>query len=418
MGNKPEKKFTGQKLLYMLFALLTAIVLWLYVSITDMPDITMSVSGVQVEMNGAEVLTDRELVVTDISSQTVTLTFKGSREQIYNLDNSNVKVVIDLSDIDSPGKYSLHGDIEYDKRLKTSSLSVAGSSSEYIDVTVEKLTKKVVPVTGVNDGGVEEGYIAEPMEISPDTVTVYGPEKMLNQVSYAMATFKHENLSASVSESVPVVLMDANDKQVDMDEITVEPENVDVSIAVNVVKSVPLSVEFKYGAGTTEDNGTVSYSIEPDHIELTGDPTVLNELDGIVLTTIDLNQFVTSDVFDIPIKIPDNCKNLSGNTDATVSVEITGLSSAKLSAKNISCINENSAMNTEIITESLDITLRGPADVVSKVTADNIRIVADLEGINSNIGQQTVNAKVNVDGYSNVGAIGTYQITVKISKKT
>ena len=118
MGNKQEKRFTGQKLLYMLFALLTAIVLWLYVSIADMPDITRTVSGIKVETIGAETLTERNLVATKLSRETVSITFKGSREQIYELDNTNVKVVIDLSNITTSGQQGIRAYPEYDQKLR------------------------------------------------------------------------------------------------------------------------------------------------------------------------------------------------------------------------------------------------------------------------------------------------------------
>ena len=418
MGNKQEKRFTGQKLLYMLFALLTAIVLWLYVSIADMPDITRTVSGIKVETIGAETLTERNLVATKLSRETVSITFKGSREQIYELDNTNVKVVIDLSNITTSGQQGIRAYPEYDQKLKTSSLSVVSISSDYIEVTVENVVPKNVVVRGVNEGSVADGYIANRMTVAPETIDIVGPESVIKQVAYAQAVFSETNLTGSTSVDTPVVLMDTNDEPVSMDNITLSSETVTLSMQVNMLKNIPLTVNFVYGAGTTADNNTVSYKIEPASVELSGDTAVLQELESIVTTTVDLNQFESTTELTVPIMIPTDCENLTGTAEATITVEISNLETAKLSVKNISITNDDTSLSTEVITQSLDVTLRGTAEDLAKVTADNVRIVADLTDVKSTIGTHAVPAKINVDGVSGVGAIGNNTVTVRIAEKS
>ncbi|MBQ8026412.1 MAG: hypothetical protein IJ259_08370 [Oscillospiraceae bacterium] len=418
MGNKQEKRFTGQKLLYMLFALLTAIVLWLYVSIADMPDITRTVSGIKVETIGAETLTERNLVATKLSRETVSITFKGSREQIYELDNTNVKVVIDLSNITTSGQQGIRAYPEYDQKLKTSSLSVVSISSDYIEVTVENVVPKNVVVRGVNEGSVADGYIANRMTVAPETIDIVGPESVIKQVAYAQAVFSETNLTGSTSVDTPVVLMDTNDEPVSMDNITLSSETVTLSMQVNMLKNIPLTVNFVYGAGTTADNNTVSYKIEPASVELSGDTAVLQELESIVTTTVDLNQFESTTELTVPIMIPNDCENLTGTAEATITVEISNLETAKLSVKNISITNDDTSLSTEVITQSLDVTLRGTAEDLAKVTADNVRIVADLTDVKSTIGTHAVPAKINVDGVSGVGAIGNNTVTVRIAEKS
>ena len=418
MGNKQEKRFTGQKLLYMLFALLTAIVLWLYVSITDMPDITRTVSGIKVETIGAETLTERNLVATKLSRETVSITFKGSREQIYELDNTNVKVVIDLSNITTSGQQGIRAYPEYDQKLKTSSLSVVSISSDYIEVTVENVVPKNVVVRGVNESSVADGYIANRMTVAPETIDIVGPESVIKQVAYAQAVFSETNLTGSTSVDTPVVLMDTNDEPVSMDNITLSSETVTLSMQVNMLKNIPLTVNFVYGAGTTADNNTVSYKIEPASVELSGDTAVLQELESIVTTTVDLNQFESTTELTVPIMIPNDCENLTGTAEATITVEISNLETAKLSVKNISITNDDTSLSTEVITQSLDVTLRGTAEDLAKVTADNVRIVADLTDVKSTIGTHAVPARINVDGVSGVGAIGNNTVTVRIAEKS
>ena len=263
-----------------------------------------------------------------------------------------------------------------------------------------------------------DGYIANRMTVAPETIDIVGPESVIKQVAYAQAVFSETNLTGSTSVDTPVVLMDTNDEPVSMDNITLSSETVTLSMQVNMLKNIPLTVNFVYGAGTTADNNTVSYKIEPASVELSGDTAVLQELESIVTTTVDLNQFESTTELTVPIMIPNDCENLTGTAEATITVEISNLETAKLSVKNISITNDDTSLSTEVITQSLDVTLRGTAEDLAKVTADNVRIVADLTDVKSTIGTHAVPAKINVDGVSGVGAIGNNTVTVRIAEKS
>lgn len=52
--------------------------------------------------------------------------------------------------------------------------------------------------------------------------------------------------------------------------------------------------------------------------------------------------------------------------------------------------------------------------VLSKIASNNIRVVADLSDIGSTAGVFQPTAKVYVDGYTGVGAIGEYSVYIKI----
>ena len=69
-----------------------------------------------------------------------------------------------------------------------------------------------------------------------------------------------------------------------------------------------------------------------------------------------------------------------------------------------------------LVTRSMGVTLRGPAEELEAVEEYNVRIVADLSNVNAASGTYTVPAAVYVDDVQNVGAIGEYQVMVRIRK--
>jgi hypothetical protein len=53
---------------------------------------------------------------------------------------------------------------------------------------------------------------------------------------------------------------------------------------------------------------------------------------------------------------------------------------------------------------------------MGSITASNVRAVADLSALGSSTGQFSVPVDIYVDGFSNVGAMGSYSVLVSLSE--
>ncbi|MGM9522073.1 MAG: YbbR-like domain-containing protein [Oscillospiraceae bacterium] len=409
--NNTDKK---RKILYIVFSIITSLVLWLYVAYVDNPEKDVSVSGIKVEFSGEELLADNNLVVTSVDTASLTITFSGSRNVVSNLSKDNVRAVVDLSDIlnSSPtaGTHQLTYTLEYG--TSSNGITVSSASKNYITVTIEKLVTETIPVRANYEGGIADGYTAEEPVASPETITVSGPRETVDKISYALATLNRENLSKSVSEQVPVVLMDEDGNVVSDDGLTLSTDTVTVSISVLMVKDVPLEVNLVYGASATAEN-TIR-KIDPEYITISGDPEILDSFNVITLGTIDLTSFTSSYGATYTIVLPNDVTNLSGVSSASVEVRVLNTETTKVTSTNIITRNDPTN-NVSIINQSIEVTLRGKQEDLDAVTPENIRIVADLSGLDNTSGRFTVNAKVYVDGFDSVDAVGEYKVTVIIS---
>ena len=68
------------------------------------------------------------------------------------------------------------------------------------------------------------------------------------------------------------------------------------------------------------------------------------------------------------------------------------------------------------MTKSCSVQIRGTAEAVEAVTSSQLRIVADLSEVELSTGNQTVPVKVYLDGSSDVGVVGDYNIVVSITR--
>ena len=248
----------------------------------------------------------------------------------------------------------------------------------------------------------------------PSTITIYGPEAYIRNVSYAWVTFGKDNVESTYSVETGFTLMNQNGEECSTTGITCSTDVVTATLPLLTKKEVLLSVDLIEGAGATSKNTKVT--IEPESITLAGDSSILDGLNKITIATIDLTDFGRSftDTYTIPLN--DEIRNLTGVSEATVTVEIVGLETRNFTVKNFRCTNVADGYEAEIISESITVTLRGPAAQLDQIQPENLQAVADLIDYKGSTGAYMPEVKIYVDGFTDVGAIGENNISIEIRK--
>jgi len=401
-------KIVGSKAFWIIISLLASFLLWTYIMSTEETTIEMTFSNVKVVYQGADDLrAARGLIVTDADAETVSVRLKGTRRVLGNLSSADLSAVIDVSGISQAREMQVSYSLQYPTNVDKSSITVLSKSPETISFSVVQEASKTLK--GVFTGSVKDGYTAEPIQVEPSSITLYGPQEELDAVDSICVYVTRTDLDKSIEPTnCPYVLLDKDGNKLKPKEISGNYDTVSVSMPVLMNKDLPLTVSLVGGAGATEDNCVVE--VEPKSIQVAGDTTVLQKLNQLVVATVDLSSFATSYEATVTIPLGNDLKNLSGVTEATVRISVRGLETAKVTATNITTTGTN--RRVEIMTTSLDVTVRAPADTISQITADNVRVVVDLTNYRATSGTVAVPAKVYVDGFSNAGAIGEYVVNV------
>ena len=415
MQNRKLKAAFTSKIFYIVFSFLAACALWFFVAINENPNMTESFSGITVEFTGQDVLVEKDLIVTDIDTEVLTLEITGKRLDIASINSEDIIATVDMSKIASAGTHQLEYDLEFSSGIDENDISITRASSNFVKINVKKMITRNIEVRGTFDGEIAEGYVAGAFTMTPGFVAVSGPEDIVANIDCARVVLSRDIISKTVTDELPFTIQDKEGQAVVSDNLTTDVKAVEVTQIVNLLKEVPLVVNCIDGAGAKMGVNT-TVSVEPPFVTLSGDAETLETINSIQLGTVDLSSFQLSYSEDMSIIIPDNIVNMTGVSKASVTIQVFNLDTTKISASNISVKNETEGYTTEIITKSLDITLRGSGDDIEKIVAENIRIVADLGEQGNAEGTFEVLATVHVDGYPNVGAIGTYKVNVRISK--
>lgn len=404
----------------MAVSLLAAVILWLYVTTTEGVEREMMLSGVKIEFTGAESLRESSgLIVTEQDRTSVNITVKGSRRVLSKINSGNVTATIDLSRVTTDGRYSVSYSLVYPTGVNPDEIAVVRSSSDVVNFYVDRQVRKTVPVEGRFLGSTAEGYLADENPVfDPMVVTVSGPKTAVSAVDHAYISITRTEVDKTLSYFTTYDLMDADGNVIEDSSVIKETEEISVTLNVQSVKQVPLDINIVNGGGATREENT-SIVIEPAYIVLSGDAAAIDSVSKIVLGTVDLSAVNGEYSARYTVVPPDSTENLSGVSEAEVTVSIIGLVSQNFNIghDNISCINVPEGYNAEIINQALSVTIRAPEEDLARITASHIRAVADLSEVSESNATGFISPAVRIfiDGFPTAGVVGRYSIIVTLT---
>lgn len=396
---------------YILLSIVLAIVFWVYVRASVDPNGVTSIHNVRVETTGTSVLASQGLIISDISPQMVELPVEGPTSARAELlrNRSGLCVRVDVSSC-SEGENTLRYREVWPEGINSDDLTAKTST---LVVTVEKLYTKSFDVQFQLNGRVAQGYQMGTPAIEPVSVVVGGPVEQVNQVDKVAAILESGELSERFAGDLPLVLLDKQGNSLTNLEVTLSTNTAYVVVPVVVVKEVPLTVNLVPGGGAAVDDA--KQEIDPPSIVVSGAEADMAGLEEISLGSVNLSNVEGTKPFTFPITLDPSLTNESGLTTATVTVTVEGLDTEVFAVSNIRTTPPPSGYEADVVTQSVLVTVRGPAEDLDKVDASQIRIVADLSNVTT-LGTSVVPVRVYLDGIDTVGVIGTYSIVVNMSR--
>ena len=332
---------------------------------------------------------------------------------MVRLDRSKIRVTADLSSVTSAGVQSVNITTSYtDRKFNQSNTTIDKQSIYLATVNICELSHKEVELRCELTGNVAEGYSAGKVQLSQTAIEVRGQEDDIAVISYAKVVFDvGKNAKETVTASLDYKFYDAEGHEVDASGVHAEAGQIQATLPVYVTKELKLEVDFQEAPGARLAD--MAWAIRPESIMVSGDASVLNGMDSIVLDSFDLSNVTKeSTTHSYAILVPDGCENLSGVTKATLEIGYPDKAIADVTTQNIQVVNPPSDRTVEILTTQLTVRIVGTETEVADVTGEDVTIVADLSDYAVASGTYMVPAQVEVDG--RVGVSGTYQVQIRI----
>lgn len=243
---------------------------------------------------------------------TVTLRVEGSSSSLLTvIGNSSYRVKTPNLNELGAGRHTIS--------LEVTGLpsGVTGSvSPETVEVTIENKATIELPVNvNVNRANLPGAYQAGQAVANPSSVSVTGPESLVNQVESLVATVTvPENTRADYTSAVNVQAVDATGKAL---AVTIEPERVQVRVPISTnSKRVPLVLTTNGSAGSQ-----YSYQLNSDVNEVTilGAQDVLNRISALPVV-VDVSNITQNTRQVVRLAVPAGVDSV---TPENISVTIT-----------------------------------------------------------------------------------------------
>lgn len=386
-------------------SVLIAFGIWAYAAENDTVRSEISLTGIPITISGEQ--TSAFSVISGYNN-TLDLVLSGNKSVIRMLTSSDVSARADISDITAAGKYTVPVSVELPEGTSIVSQSLT-DISVYLDIS----TSVTVPVeVKYTNYMIDEGYELGEAVPSESSVTVTGPKSVVETVSHALAELDLGHIENTVKVSSKLSLVDMNGETVANPYVKLQSNEITVTVSLYTEKTVPLSVDTKYGY-LTPSNSLIS--ITPPTVRVKGEPSTLEALDSITIATLD-EKHLSGDTMTQKIVLPDGVLMNDGTETATITVKHIGTSVKTVTVDNISVVNPG-GLSYELMTESVEVKLRGPTEELSNLTGDSVKATLELDfDKNKKVtGSSSVPLKITVSGAAGVYEIGDYSAVVKIN---
>ncbi|WP_461205155.1 CdaR family protein [Clostridium sp. DL1XJH146] len=364
--------------------ILAAIVLWLYVSNESNTIQTRTIKNIPVRIINEESLADTSLILSPNQEMSISLKVSGTPSKIFSIGAEDFDLIANLSEyILKKGSQNIPVEV----LQSPNEVNILNDTSLWVEINVDKLAEKTLPIVINSSGDVGEGYYEFDTIVEPKSITISGAADYVDKVETVTVDINKADATSDITLSLPVKALDAIGNEVE--DIDIEPKIVEVQVPIKKTKEVKINV-------ITEGNIKTGYilkeiSTQKEVVTIAGNETDIDNITSLETEGINLNEISQdSQIISAKLKIPEGIELIEESE--LVNVEFT---LEKVIEKNITILLEikNLEEGLEENTQNTNVSI-----IISGASS----IVEDLE-------------EKDIVGYMDFGNLteGEYEVPVK-----
>lgn len=392
-----------------IFAVLISLILWLYVTSVQNPEITTDVPNIPVKLVNTEALQDAGLIMVDPRTEySVKLSIKGRSKDVLQLKPQDFKAEANLGNgYRVKGVNSILVELkEYPKDIQIPNQPI------YVSIELDELVQRNFPVNIQVEGGTLEGFASLPASVKPAEVILKGAAKYIGRVHSVVARVDMKDSSADIETSMPVQILDKDGKAVPDVECT--PKTVDISVPVKKAQEIPINITT---AGSLPPGVfLMGTSVNPAKVSITGDERLISQIKAIDTAPVSLEGINSSTTRSVRLNLPPGIIMLEKieTVDVNIVVETT---ISKVFNVQVNYTNLPGGLTADLLTNTISVTLSGQESVINKIIASDITAVIDLGTAPAEDGEYEYTPKLTFPDGLDIKEVDPPKIKVKITKK-
>lgn len=355
-----------------LFSFLLATIIWIGASQENDPTILQSFQ-VPIDLVGQP-----ENSTLDVSTSSVVVVVEAPSSVMQALTPDDFSAVVDLSDV------TLGEDIKLPVTVnKTAAgVSVNSLSPAMIDMRLEQLVSREVPVVLDIRGSVARGHTQGEPLVDPQTITVVGTADEVEPLDSARVTVFLNNVRDTIT-ATPFPIFYNRQGQIasvsGLDSVSTES----VTVTIPVTESADFAekiIDVDWRGSPAEGYRLLSINVDPPSALLQGSPSRLTALTQVTTEPIDITGLTESFAQPVTLDLPDGI-TLDEVEVYTVTVEIEPILSTAVYNRPIEFQGIAEGMSATADPAEARVVLFGPLPILDSLTEDEVRVTVDAFGL-------------------------------------
>ncbi len=395
-----------------LFAVIFAILMWLFVIDKENPDYSKRYRNIPLQIDGMEHLSQENLTIIDGGDVTVSATLTGKRDRMQLVSNDKLLAIVDVSYITEPGVYTLN----YTVRVDVPDVTVKTKSPQQITVEVARFTSTSVPVSVELTGSLASGLVSNGYSVTPNAITVRGPEDVVKNISSAKIKYDLDAVKSSVRTKLKYELLDKNGAVINDNLLTVDTPSVELQIPLTLTKRVPLTIGYYSSDLISED--LIQTAMSVDSLLLQGDPDIMRDLNQIQVGSISLRNMIETGTraYSFFFVLPNGVSYAEGQSavsQVSVQIEVPGYTTKEITANHSNFV---SSSDFSYVEQNLTFRVFGPASELTWLTAEDFKYIPSYTASALKPGQQTLLMRITCNDEA-IKVLGSYAIKVRVPSR-
>lgn len=378
-----KKRSVVRKIIYAVVSLLLATIIWGYVLMDQNPDREKTFTDITPTFeSGAEAdLVARKLAICGVDEvlKQVSVTVSAPLTEVSKITEKNITATISMNEVHAVGTYSL------EIRATSTIGTVVAVEPDHIEVTIEDVMSRTVPINYSFVGELPEEYWHDEPTLSPSTVTLEGARSDIEKVSGAVCYIDLSDVTSSISRSMQLAVIDGAGSELDGSIFKNVIPAVTVSMAVLPHKHVNIEYEITDRDMLSDFYEVKSETLSVTSLDIAAEPDVLAELDTIIMQPVSIGgldepkeYFFTL----IPTNIPSSARLVNGSEKVslllTVSI-VDRIVTESFEDVPITFLNESPLFHYEYDFDKVDMTVSGPARVMLGFVSSDVVVCVNLQ---------------------------------------
>lgn len=357
-------------------SILFALVLWIYVMNTFNPTEWRNIPNIPIRLINVEELGEQKLAIKDNADLKAKVRLIGRRDELDKVPTEQIQVRADLRGYGEginniPLEAVIPNNIEADV------------TPRFIRVELERIISEQREVKVITSGVLKDNFIIRNLEYRPTIVWIEGAESHVGLVKDVIAQLDVTGESGNVELNLP--LKPVNNKDEEVAGVDVKASHVDVSLSVDLLKTVPIKPDLQI---TTEVGYVVAdVGVNPTNVTLRGQKELLDRVTEVITEPVkidNLNQDKT--LSDVKLDLPQGI-TLHKNVSVTINLSLEKIEEATygVSKDTIAFDNVHEGLKVDIgdVPENINVRIIAPRDVLDSIKENDIKIAVDLNGLDA-----------------------------------